>query len=378
MRLGRAALEDWMREFYFATTIDLGSSGVQIWSVGELRRLLGITQDELDELTFDDSETYGSPGLRRALADRFTGGDADRVFATHGSTEAIFLAMSTLLEPGDEVVVVSPGYHSLSSIARSIGCRVVPWRLREDDGFAPDLDELRRLVTTRTRMVAVNFPNNPTGVSLTLPQFEQLLDIVADSGAYLVWDGAFTELTYDTEPLPEPSLRYERCLSVGTMSKAYGLPGTRVGWCLGAPELLAPFLPQRDALTICLSPLTQFFAERAVDHADLLVGLRREQARTNLGVLAAWMAEHEGLVGWTPPTGGCTAFPRFTGFPDADELCKHLGRESSVLMVPGSCFGHPAHARLGFGGRPDAFATGLDRLSRALRATAGASGDSLP
>ncbi|MBV1850521.1 capreomycidine synthase [Catellatospora tritici] len=377
MRLGRAALEDWMREFYFATTIDLGSSGVECWSVGELRRLLGITHEDLDRLTFDDSETYGSPGLRRALAGRFTGGDVDRVFATHGSTEAIFLAMSTLLDPGDEVVVVSPGYHSLSSIALSIGCRVVPWRLREDDGFTPDLDELRELVTTRTRMVSVNFPNNPTGASLTQPQFEQLLDIVAESGAYLVWDGAFTELTYDTRPLPEPSLRYERCLSIGTMSKAYGMPGTRVGWCLGAPDLLARFLPQRDALTICLSPLTQFFAERAIDHADLLVTMRREQARTNLGVLATWMAEHEELVSWTPPTGGCTAFPRFERSPDADELCTRLGRESSVLLVPGSCFGHPRHARLGFGGPADAFRTGLDRLSRTLT-TGGATRGSRP
>ena len=153
-------------------------------------------------------------------------------------------------------------------------------------------------------MVAVNFPNNPTGASLTCDQLQEFLDIVVGCGAYLVWDGAFTELTYDTGPLPDPSLSYEHCLSVGTMSKVYGMPGTRVGWRLGHPELLARFLPLRDAFAICLSPLTQFFAERAVDNADLLVSMRREQARTNLGILTAWMAEHRGRVSWAPPIGG--------------------------------------------------------------------------
>ncbi|MFE1347828.1 capreomycidine synthase [Streptomyces sp. NPDC058757] len=370
MRVDRAPLEDWMREFYFATTIDLGSSGVQCWSVGELMDLLGITAEELRGLTFDDSETYGSPGLREALADRFTKGDPDRVFTTHGSTEAIFLAMSTLLEPGDEMVVVSPGYHSLSSVAASMGCRIVPWRLREEDGFAPDLDALRALIGPRTRLVAVNFPHNPTGVSLTADQYEEFLDIVAGSGAYLVWDGAFTELTYATEPLPEPSLRYDRCVSTGTMSKAYGLPGTRVGWCLGDPKLLKRFLPLRDALTICLSPLTQLFAEHAIRQADLLVSLRRDRARTNLALLADWIAGQEGRVTWTPPAGGCTAYPRFPYVPDADELCRRLGREDSVLLVPGSCFGHRDRARLGFGGPAEEFRTGLERLGRAL-ATSG-------
>lgn len=366
MRVGRAALEDWMREYYFATEIDLGGSGVACWSLGELRRLLGIAQEELDEVIFDDSETYGSPGLRAALARRFTGGDTDRVFTTHGSTEAIFLAMSTLLEPGDEVVVVSPGYHSLSSVAASIGCRIVPWRLREEDGFAPDLDALRSLISTRTKMVTVNFPNNPTGASLTRSQFDEFLGVVAGRGAYLVWDGAFTELAYGADPLPEPSLQYDRCLSTGTMSKAYGLPGTRVGWCLGDPGLLERFLPMRDALTICLSPLTQLLAERAVDAADLLVSARLEQARTNLGHLTDWMAAHEKHLSWDVPAGGCTAFPRFEQIADVDGFCRHLAATCSVLMVPGSCFGHADRARLGFGGATRDFLIGLDRLGRAL------------
>jgi capreomycidine synthase len=372
MKLRRAPLEDWMRDFYFDTTIDLGSSGVQCWTLAELRALLAIGHDDLDAIALDDSPSYGSEALRRALAQRFADGDPTRVMATHGSTEAIFLAMNALLEPGDEVVVIDPGYHSLWSIAESIGCRLRRWRLRPEDGFTPDLDALRARITPRTRMVVVNLPNNPTGASLPAGLFDAFLGLVADSGAYLVWDGAFTELTHTGPPLPEPSLRYERCLSLGTMSKAYGLPGTRVGWCLGAPDLLARFLPLRDALTICLSPLTEFLAERAVVHADRILGIRRAQARRNLDTLTAWADANAALVSLTPPDGGVTAFPSFHGVTDTEDLCRELGRDHDVLLVPGSGFGHPDRVRLGFGGDEKDFATGLHRLQTVLEQRAAA------
>ncbi|MEW1632097.1 capreomycidine synthase [Streptomyces sp. NPDC089173] len=370
MKLRRAPLEDWMRDFYFDTSIDLGSSGVQCWSLAELRDLTGITHHDLDTLWLDDSPSYGGPGLRTALARRFGDGDRERAMATHGSTEAIFLVMNALLSPGDEVVVIDPGYHSLWSIAESIGCRLKHWRLRPEDGFVPDLDALRAQITPRTRMVVVNLPNNPTGATLPADRFDAFLSLVADNGAYLVWDGAFSELTHGAPPLPDPSLSYDRCLSLGTMSKCYGLPGTRVGWCLGAPDLLARFLPLRDALTICLSPLTEFLAERAIVHADRLLAVRAPQTARNLRTLTAWAQEHADLVSWTPPGGGCTAFPAFTGVSDTEELCRTLGRDHDVLLVPGTGFGHPDRVRLGFGGAEAELTEGLDRLGRVLRAQA--------
>jgi capreomycidine synthase len=366
MRLPHAHLEDWMREYYFDTAIDLGSSGVQCWSLAQLRQLVDIDAAELDGIVFDDSPTYGGDALRTAVANRFLAGDADRVLATHGSTEAIFLAMNALLAAGDEVVVVDPGYHSLRSVAQAVGCRLTSWRLRAEDGFVPDLDALRAVITPRTRMVVVNFPNNPTGASLTPAGYDEFLDIVAESGAYLVWDGAFTELVYDAEPLPEPALRYDRCVSIGTMSKAYGLPGARVGWCLAAPDILASLVPLRDAITICLSPFTEYFAARAIESADEILQIRRTQAAHNLDRLAVWVRENAGLVSWTRPMGGCTAFPAFTGIEDTEQLCRDLGREHDVLLVPGTGFGHRDRVRLGFGGPGSAFCEGLRRLRSAI------------
>jgi len=355
-----------MREFYFTTEFDLGSSGVQCWSLAQLRRLLAIDMDDLDDIYFDDSQSLGGRVLRGALARRFTAGNTERVAATHGSTEAIFLVMNALLSAGDEVVVVDPGYHSLWSIAESIGCRLIRWRLRATDGFVPDLDALRALMTPRTRMVVVNFPNNPTGASLAHARFDEFVDVVAGSGAYLVWDGAFTELTYDSPPLPDPAERYERCITLGTLSKVYGLPGTRIGWCIGDPRLLAQLLPIRDVLTICLSPLIEFIAARVIDGADRILSLRGAQARQNLDHLNAWAAANTHLVDWIAPIGGCTGFPRIVGHHNTEHLCRRLGNDENVLLIPGSCFGHPDRVRLGFGGDPAAFAEGLERLERTL------------
>ncbi|MEW1643770.1 capreomycidine synthase [Streptomyces sp. NPDC091219] len=366
MHLPRAALEDWMRDFYFDTSIDLGSSGVRTWSLAELRRLLGITVGELDGIALDDAPSYGGGRLRRAVADRFTAGDVDRVMATHGSTEAIFVVMNALLSAGDEIVVVDPAYHSLTSVAESIGCRLVRWRLRPESGFAPDLDELRTLLTPRTRMIVVNFPHNPTGAHLTRRQFDDLLALVDGHDLHLVWDAAFAELVWDSEPLPDPSTLHERCVGLGTMSKAYGLPGTRVGWCLAAPEILARLVPLRDALTICLSPLTEHLAARALEGADRILADRRAGAARNLDRLDAWAKENDDLVSWSRPAGGVTAFPAFTGIADTEDLCRELGTRHDLLLVPGAGFGHPDRVRLGFGGAEDAFAEGLTRLHTAL------------
>ncbi|AVH54672.1 MULTISPECIES: capreomycidine synthase [Streptomyces] len=366
MHLPRAALEDWMRDFYFDTSIDLGSSGVQCWSLAELRRLLGITVEELDGISLDDTPSYGGAALRQAIADRFAAGDTNRVMTTHGSTEAIFAVMNALLSAGDEVVVVDPAYHSLTSVAEAIGCRLVRWQLRPESGFTPDLDDLRALVTPDTRMIVVNFPHNPTGAHLTREQFDDLLALVDGHDLHLVWDGAFAELVHDREQLPDPATLHDRCIGLGTMSKAYGLPGTRVGWCLAAPEILARLVPLRDALTICLSPVTEFLAARALAGADRILADRRAQAARNLGRLGTWAEENADLMSWTPPSGGVTAFPAFRGVTDTEDLCQVLGSRYDVLLVPGSGFGHSDRVRLGFGGAEDAFGEGLARLRKAL------------
>ncbi len=364
MRLAPALLEEWMRRFYFETDFDIGSSGVEDFSLADLRRLVGLTHADLDAVVFHDSQTLGGSGLRRAIGERLAGGEGERVMVTHGSTDANYMIMQALLEPGDEVVVLDPCYQQLYGVAAAMGCRLRHWPLRFERGWRPDFDELAAALTPSTRMVVVNFPHNPTGVSLRREEQAKLVAAVERIGAFLVWDGAFGELTYDGAPLPLP-LDYDRALSMGTLSKAYGLPGLRVGWCIARPELLARLARIRDYTTLHLSPLVEMIAERAIDHADRLVSLRLEQARGNRAVVAEWVAAHPGAVEWVPPEGGVACFVRFAD-RDVDALCLRLAREERVLLVPGSCFEAPQFARLGFGCSAECLREGLARLARQL------------
>lgn len=369
-RLPPALLEDWMRDHYFDAEVDIGSSGVEDYSLSDLRSLVGISHEDLDQVVFHDSRTLGGPALRQAVANRWGGGEVDRVIVTHGATEANFLTMNALLESGDEVVVLTPMYQQLYAIAEAIGCRLVWWPLRFEESFAPNLDDALRLIGPRTRMVVVNFPHNPTGATMTRDQQQELIRLCSRVGAYLVWDMAFAELTYDEPPLPDPGLFYERAVSMGTLSKAYGLPGLRLGWCLAHPEVLQRFIRIRDYLTLHLSPLVELVAQRAIEGGDRLLEPRREQARKNRDLVARWIAAQEGRVEWVRPAGGVCAFPRLNGVSDVVELCRRLVREERVLLVPGTCFGCPQHVRLGFGGSMESTQEGLRRLSRVLESLA--------
>jgi capreomycidine synthase len=366
MRLPPALLEDWMRSFYFETEIDIGSSGVEDYSMRELRRLLDLAQEDLDEVVFHDSRTLGDPDLRQAIAGRWAQGDVSRVIVTHGATEANFLIMTALLEKGDEVVVLDPLYQQLYSIAEARGCRLERLPLRFENAFVLDLDEARALVGRNTKMIVVNFPHNPTGVTLTPQQQRELVEIAARVGAYLVWDAAFAELTYEQPPLPDPGLFYERAVTMGTLSKAYGLPGLRLGWCLAAPEVLARFIRLRDYTTLHLSPLVELIARRAIEKGDLLREPRRRQAKVNRHRVESWISEHRDFLDWVRPSGGVCAFPRLQRSPAVLSFCRRLAEVQRVLLVPGICFGSPQHVRLGFGGSTLNLEEGLLRLSRAL------------
>jgi capreomycidine synthase len=361
-----ALLEDWLRHRYFQATLDISSSGVDNYSLGDLRRMLGITSRDLDDIVFRDSPSVGGPELVSALAERYAPGREDHVLVTHGASESIFLLMAALLRPGDEIVALRPIYQSLSSIAESLGARCVPWELSADDDFAPQLDGLRAVLRPTTRMVVVNFPHNPTGASLDARGRAELVELLADHPAYLVWDGSMADLSYDEVPLPDPALALARGVSIGTFSKAYGLPGLRVGWCFAPPAVVREMVRVRDYTTLSTSPLTESIAAAVVRQADVVLRPKLVQANENRAILLEWMTKHADLVSCPPPVGGVAAFPRFLTIVDTRPFCEDLLRERSVLTVPGDCFGHPDRVRIGFGGPTTELVAGLAELADLL------------
>lgn len=366
MKFPRVPLEDWMRQFYFDTPIDMGSSGVENYSLAEIRELTGLQMQSLDNLVFNDSLTLGDNDLRAALADRLLDGDPQKVMVTNGSNEAGFFISQALLEPGDEVVCLDPIYHTLCNLPDANGCHVKSWPLRWERGFEPDFTELNDLVTDKTAMICVNFPHNPTGTSINESQLDELIAIADRVDAWLVWDAAFQELVYDREQLPNPLLRYPKSLVTGTLSKCYGLAGSRVGWVMAMPHVLEKFELIKDYLSLFTSPLVELVATSVIRHADKLVAPRHARAASNLKLLETWIEARSARFSWIKPQGGVTAFPKIHDLPNSEPFCKDLAREHGVMMVPGTCFKHPSHVRLGFAGPTDSFELGLSRLDTFL------------
>lgn len=370
LALPAAPLEDWLRERYFQAKTDISSSGVHNYTLGELRALdaASLGTQELDRLMFRDGPSLGDERLRAAVAARVRPGPGHVVMTTHGSSEALFLAFTALVRPGDEVVVATPAYHSLSALAAAAGAVLRPWPLRPENGFAPDLADLRAVLSERTRLVVVNFPHNPSGACVDPTGRAELLDLVAASRAVLVWDGAFTDLTYDHPPLADPSQDLDRVLSFGTLSKAYGLPGLRVGWCVVPRDLVPELVRIRDYLTLSLSPLAERIAAVAVENADALIAPRLAEARRNRELVLRWAAQSEGAVECPVPRGGVTAFPRFTAHTDVTGACERLLSEYGVLVVPGRVFGHTDRMRIGFSCPRGELERGLAALTEELGA----------
>jgi capreomycidine synthase len=368
MRLPSAPLEDWLRDYYFTAEIDISASGVQSYSMGEVRAITGTGHDEIDALVFDDGYSLGTPAVRAEIARRWGDGDPDKVMTSCGSGEAISLVMMSLLRPGDEVIVVAPGYHLLVDYVAALGCTAREWRLDASQGFRPPLDDLAGLVNERTRAIVVNFPQNPTGVTVSDDDMRVLVERAREVGAYVLWDAAFAELTYDRAPLPDISTRYERGIGFGTFSKAFGLPGLRFGWALGPAEVLRDCMRIKDYTTLHVSPLVELLALGVLRHAGAFVEPRLKQASVNREIVRDWAASVPELVSLTPPDGGVSAFPRLLGMANTGDFCEELFQRHGVLVIPGSCFGGPGHIRLGFGGSTDELVTGLERLTTALTA----------
>ncbi|OXM59362.1 capreomycidine synthase [Amycolatopsis vastitatis] len=360
-----AALEFWLRDRYFGATIDISSSGTPPFRLDELRTLLGIESAELDQLGFEDSPSTGSDRLRSAISRRYSIGDSHKIMVTHGSSEALFLAISALITPGDEIVVMEPAYSSLISIARALGAIVHPWRL-DYSGDGADLAGLEKIVSGHTRAIIVNFPHNPTGQSLQLEQFLHLMNFVNKSGCYLLWDGAFSELVHDSAPLPDPTNHVERSMSFGTLSKSYGLPGLRIGWCIAEAPIIDDMVRLRDYVTLSCSPIAEHLASRVLEHGDVVVRDRVANAQRNRSTLLEWAAGNAHSVQLELGSGGVTIFPEID-VPDTRAMCEELYDRHRVLVVPGDCFGAGNRVRIGYGGSTEELKRGLGHISDHLR-----------
>jgi aspartate/methionine/tyrosine aminotransferase len=373
VKIERFALERWMTTWETLTPYDIAESGIYPMSVKELLAFEPPAEREqllerLLDLRLGYSEAPGTLELRSAIAATYRRAGPEEILVTTGAIEANFLLFNVLLEPGDHVVAVYPAYQQLYSVPRAIGCEVALWKLRPENGFRYDLHELERLLTTRTRLIVINTPHNPTGAMLSEEDLIRIDRLAASVGARVLSDEAYRWLDLPGgDPLAPPMRDLgEAGISVGTVSKPFGLPGLRIGWIAGPAELIAQCWATRDYVTLSPGKLNDALAVLAFKHRGRIVERTRAIVRRNLETARAWFAEHSDVVSWTPPRGGLLALLGYALDIPSLELSDRLAEKYGVMLAPGSAFGVEHHLRIGVGQEPDTFAEGLRRTAACL------------
>ncbi len=375
MKIEPFALERWMTTYETRVEFDIAESGIAPLSMNDLLALLPADERErtlarLLDLPLGYSEAPGSRELRALLAATYRDCGPDQILVTTGAIEANFLAFNVLLGPGDQAIVPYPAYQQLYSVPRAIGCDVALWRLRPEQGFRYDLDELERLVTPRTRLIVVNTPHNPTGAMLTPDELRRVHDLARAAGATLLGDEAYRWLEVPGEAPLAPPVRDlgAGTISVGTLSKPFGLPGLRIGWLAGPADFIAACWAMRDYVSLSPGKLNDALAVLALRHRDQIVARNRAIIERNLATAERWLAAHRDLVSWTRPRGGLLALLRYNLDIPSLDLANRLAEEWSVMLAPGAAFGFEGYLRIGIGQDPAIFAEGLERTAACLAA----------
>jgi aspartate/methionine/tyrosine aminotransferase len=345
------AIERFYDRWEFRAELMLSGSDCESQPVRELLELEPDAHERLLGMRLGYTEVPGSEELREAVAGGYELAGADDVLTLAAAEEGIFLVYHALVEPGDHVIVEAPCYGSAIEVARSTGARVSLWQRRYEDGWAHDLDALERLLREETRLVYINTPHNPTGTQMSSETFARVVELARERSAVLFSDEVYRGLEHDpAHRLPAACDAYERAISLGTVSKAHGLPGLRIGWLAARePRLLERVRELKLYTTICSSAPSELLVALALRHAERLVERNRALVLRNLPLLEDFIARRAQTFAWTHPDAGPIGFPRMSGEPDVERWCEQTAERSGVLVLPGSVYAEPRHVRFGFG-----------------------------
>ena len=360
-------LERWQSDWEHEVEVNLADSGVAPVTLGEL---LAGGPDGLGDHPLHYPEVNGTRLLRERIAALHPACRPEQVLVTVGAAEANGLVAQTLLRPGDRAVVMQPGYQQVRGLAANLGATVVDVPLRQDEGWRLDLDALDRAVGPGTRLISITTPNNPTGTVLGEDELDAVVAIAERAGAWLHSDEVYRGSELDGPPAPSAWNRHERVLAVGSLSKAYGLSGLRIGWVVAPEHLVQDLWRRHEYATIAAASLSMALAERALDEPvrARLLERQRALARTGRATLLDWVGANDDLVALDPPAATALGFPRLRRHPDSVAVAVAIREEASVLVCPGRYLGAEGHLRVSHALDPARTALALDRIAGVLRA----------
>jgi len=350
-------LETYFSKWEFTARYHMCASDMESLSVKELLAMAGDEDRRLwDDLRLGYTETFGMPALRQAIANTYDNIDESELLTFAGAEEGIFAGMQVLLTPDDHAIVITPNYQAAETVPGSI-CEVTGLALDPDDNWELDIAALREAIRPNTRIISINCPHNPTGKVFSHQALEQIIAIARETGIYVFSDEVYRLLERSEEiRLPQVADIYERGLSLNVMSKAYGLPGLRIGWIATRDrEVLSRMERAKHYLSICNSGPSEVLALIALNASDYILKRNRGIIDDNLKLLNAFFADYPKIFEWTVPDGGCIGYPRYAGADGVESFCEELVEQSGVLLLPASVYSSALNTtptdrfRIGFG-----------------------------
>jgi aspartate/methionine/tyrosine aminotransferase len=351
MKITPFRIEEYMGRYEFSAQYLLSSSDAESVAIAELLALEPGAHDAFLKHRCGYTESPGAPWLREALAPIYTTIRPDDLIVVSAAEEAIFLFYHALLTPDDHAIVETPCYESALTLPKSTGAAVSEWKRKSENNWAHDLAALESLIRPNTRALYINTPHNPTGLLMRPEIFRKVLELAAGHNIYVFSDEVYRELEHHPAGrLPAACDLYNHAISLGSVSKTYGLPGLRLAW-LASHD--APFLQKVISLkhytTICASAPSEFLTALAFRHRQKFIDRNLEIVRHNLPLLSAFFSRRSDLFDWTPPDAATIGFARFKPQQNVLQFCENLVREAGVLLLPGTVYDEPRHIRFGFG-----------------------------
>lgn len=373
MEIREFGVERWMDAHEDHCDFNLAETCVDSLHMHELLAISGRADTILDELrglklTYGAIE--GSVRLRDQIASLFTAQHRDNVTVTHGAAGANALVYETLINPGDHIISFVPAYQQHYSIPESFGARVEMLQLREEDGYLPDIDRLRAMVTPQTRLIVFSNPNNPTGSLMNRATLQSIVAIAETVGAYVLSDEVYRGIDLEGDGFTTSIVDlYAKGISTGSMSKAYSLAGLRLGWIVGPRAFLRAVTVHRHYNTISVGMLDDLFAAMALEHRGAILSRNRALLSSNLALLDHWISAEPGLS-YVKPKSGTTALVKYDLPIPSIDLCLGLLQHESVMFVPGSVMQMEGHVRIGYANARRNLELGLPKVSSYLRSLA--------
>ena len=365
------AVEEWMNAHETGARYNIAETCVDSVSADELFALTGEDGGAFwhslagRRLTYGDIE--GSPAFREGVCRLYRTLEPRHVLTTHGAAGANHHVFYSLVEPGDRVISIAPSYQQLTSIPEGYGADLKVLRLRPENGYLPDLEELRALAVPGTKLICINNPNNPTGALMDGAMLQEIVSIAKEAGAYLLCDEVYRHLTQTDDYSPSIADLYDKGISVSSMSKVFSLAGLRLGWIATKDETaMHAFLSHRDYNHISCGMIDEALAALALRHADAVLARSRGIVRENLSILTRWM-ETEPRLSWVRPQAGTTALIHWDYPVESYDFCLAMYRQTGAFVTHGDCFGEPRSMRVGYACEKQELSDGLTAVSSFLR-----------